>query len=322
MKRKAFTLIELLVVIAIIAILIALLLAAVQRARAQSARAQCLNNLKQIALATQGYHDAFKKFPAGIAGSPSLATWQVSVLPYLDQGNKFQEFDLTTNVTAAVNANARVQDIPIYLCPSDRSSGMFPDPVNGAPFGRCNYLGNMGTHAWQFESNGATVKSTAMTGVFAANTQCGIRHILDGTSTTAFFSEIKRGARPSNDGTDVTQVAVGVWGVGNAATNANNVTAPAACNSPVTTYNYLGLQYCFGPLNSMYTHTIPINSDKNLDCMAQLADQFHIAARSYHSGGVNVAFVDGSVRFVTDGVNFGTWQALGTRCGGEVVDDF
>lgn len=321
MKRTAFTLIELLVVIAIIAVLIALLVPAVQKAREQGSRAQCLNNLKQIALGTLGYHEVFKKFPAGIAGAPSFATWQVGILPYLEQGNKFQQFDLTTNVNAAVNANARVQDIPTYLCPSDRSAGVFPDPVSGNPFGRCNYLGNMGTHAWQFESNGATVKNTTMTGVFAANTQCGIRHILDGTSTTAFFSEIKRGARPNNDGTDVTQVALGAWGAGNAAANANNLTPVAACNAPVTTFNYLGLQYCFGPLNSMYTHTVPINNTGR-DCMVMTADQFHVAARSYHPGGVNVAFVDGSVRFVTDGVNFGTWQALGTRCGGEVVNDF
>lgn len=317
MKRQGFTLIELLVVIAIIAVLIALLVPAVQKVRAAASRAECLNNLKQIALGTIKYHDEKKKFPPGISATPAFASWQVNILPYIEQDARYQQFDLSTNVNAPSNVAPRDGDIPTFLCPGERSAGQYVD-VSGAPFGRCNYFGNMGTHGWQVEGTG---KNPLTAGVFANNSHTRIVDILDGTSNTAFFAEVKRGARPGSDDTDVTQVPMGTWGA-NPAANPNNTTPPAACNTPTTTFNYTGLQYCFGTINSMYTHTVPINNP-NRDCIAQITfDQFHIAARSYHGDGVNVAFVDGSVRFITDKIAIGTWKALGTRCGAEVVDDF
>src|SRR5262249_52792807 len=102
--RRGFTLVELLVVIAIIAVLIGLLLPAVQKVREAANRTQCLNNLKQIALAAQNYHDARRKFPTGahlpvdVRGRPTEGTtlW-VELLPYFEQDNLYKQWDRDDN---------------------------------------------------------------------------------------------------------------------------------------------------------------------------------------------------------------------------------
>jgi prepilin-type N-terminal cleavage/methylation domain-containing protein len=135
-RRSAFTLIELLVVIAIIAILIALLVPAVQKVRSAASRTQCVNNLKQIMLAAQGYHDTYKVLPPG--NDARMASALMYILPYLDLNNQYAAFDQTTGswwfsgsnnvpATAAAVAPAAApnlgrwgaQDSPtVYTCPS------------------------------------------------------------------------------------------------------------------------------------------------------------------------------------------------------------
>jgi prepilin-type processing-associated H-X9-DG protein len=137
------------------------------------------------------------------------------------------------------------------------------------------------------------------------------------------FAEVKRGASPANDNLDVTILMSPIWDNQpyNPATNPNNLSPPPPCNSPTATLNFTGLQYYRGFLiTAFYTHTSPPNS-RDRDCIRfPGVDQGHLASRSYHPGGVNVSFADGSVRFISDSIQLSTWKKLGTRSGGEVLE--
>jgi prepilin-type N-terminal cleavage/methylation domain-containing protein/prepilin-type processing-associated H-X9-DG protein len=325
MKRRAYTLIELLVVIAVIAMLIGLLLPAVQAAREAARRMQCVNNLKQIGLAALNFHDANGSFPAGVSAGPAIASHVVMVLPYIEQGIAFAQFNLSFGVTGAVqNSTARDHDVPTLLCPSDTSAGAYPDLASAGAagvFGRSNYFGNLGAHAWIYDMNAGFTKDSSFAGIFANLSKTRIADITDGTGNTALFAEIKRGAYPANDTTDVVAVAIPTWGTGNPATNPNNVIPVAACKIPSKpSVNYVGLRYPdASPYDALYTHTVvPNNADH--DCTVISFDQAHLASRSYHPGGVNVTWADGSVRFVKSSIPLTVWKALGTRCGVEVID--
>src|SRR5205823_1304658 len=197
-RRSGFTLIELLVVIAIIAILIGLLVPAVQKVREAAARAQCQNNLKQIGLSMHNYESTFKRFPVGGLSSPisaggaaSNATALIQLLPYVEQANIYNQADLNQSMQAARNDPLiTTQEVPIFICPSDGSSGKI------ANYGRSNYMASIGASASTNNTNATTG------GAFhrpAGSTTPGnakgfrILEITDGTSNTAAFSEIKRG---------------------------------------------------------------------------------------------------------------------------------
>ncbi|AGA25312.1 DUF1559 domain-containing protein [Singulisphaera acidiphila] len=328
MKRRAFTLIELLVVVSIIGLLIGLLLPAVQAARESARRMQCVNNLKQVALGTHNFETANGSFPLGTSSGPSLASTLVFLLPFLEQGNRYDQFDLTANVSDTwTNLTVRSQDISMFLCPSDPSRGQWVDPLiqAGQPpavTGRTNYFGNLGVHGWAYNSKGDVIKDSRHIGVFAYLSSTRLAEISDGSSNTVMFAEIKRGAAPASDDLDVIVVLPNLWGAGNPATNANNLKPLAVCNT-LPGYKripYVGLQYQRGSLNSaLYTHTLVPNS-KNRDCISATVDQIHLASRSYHPGGVNVALCDGSVRSIKESIQLDVWKALGTRAGAETID--
>src|SRR5437016_3939810 len=162
-RSAGFTLIELLVVIAIIAILIGLLLPAVQKVREAASRAQCENNLKQIGLAMQSYHDTFKAFPPAFV-KPSNWGWAVWILPFVEQTNLYNTLNPTAT-TLALNANT-VQPLPVYLCPSDPS-----DNINTifSGYAKNNYAVNE-----QICDGGSAIR---------------IQQIRDGTSNTILMGE-------------------------------------------------------------------------------------------------------------------------------------
>jgi prepilin-type N-terminal cleavage/methylation domain-containing protein/prepilin-type processing-associated H-X9-DG protein len=345
-SRTGFTLIELLVVIAIIAILIGLLLPAVQKVREAAARLKCQNNLKQFGLAAHNYESANSYLPPTqhttvIAGTTvsSGAPLQALLLPYFEQANKYNQFDMNYNVNsdapihssipakAGANAAARTGDVPVFLCPSDPSS----ETYFGA--GRQNYFGCVGAQA-NYRGIGA-----ANDGIFAVpypaagQTMRGrtIVSIADGTSNTAMFAEVMRSTTVYNAASGIRDNMTIIINSSNSGYNETDGTTIPMCldgSSWSTSIKYVGYQYYRNlPSNFVYTHTLPINWNKKVSsgtqhysCGNSAFTSMHIAASSYHTGGVNACMADGSVRFVSESISFPVWRALGTYAGGEVAN--
>jgi len=329
-RRKGFTLIELLVVIAIIAILIGLLLPAVQKIREAANRMKCSNNLKQLGLAAHNFESSFGTLPPGEWTRPVTGTSRPSlsavILAYVEQSNKFAQFDFTQDVTVAANANARKQDVPIFLCPSDPSSERYNDGTGVT--GRISYFGSIGAVADSRLVDDPRSGPFGVQANIAGDTPNGISlaALTDGTSNTAMFSEVMR-STGWTAGTITHTTNTQHPDLSTALTDGRTATGCAGGTVSIR-INYVGLQYYRGGINhqSFYTHTLPPNWNRKTDSTTQKYTcgdgsfrRAHIAASSYHSGGVNVCLGDGSVRFVRDSIDFTLWQAVGTKGNGEVA---
>jgi prepilin-type N-terminal cleavage/methylation domain-containing protein/prepilin-type processing-associated H-X9-DG protein len=188
--RRGFTLIELLVVIAIIAVLIGLLLPAVQKIRESASRLQCHNNLKQIGLALHNYHDTYKRFPpgytSGVARDGSELGpgwgWAAHIFDQIEQGNLKKQIRFDLEIGHALNAAARVQGVPLLLCPSDDQVGTFTTAGRRVTLAHANYVGMFGNNEIEDDPG-------AGNGIFYRNSKVKIGQITDGTSNTLMVGE-------------------------------------------------------------------------------------------------------------------------------------
>ncbi|MDO5581503.1 MAG: DUF1559 domain-containing protein [Planctomycetia bacterium] len=362
MKIKAFTLVELLVVIAIIGILIGLLLPAVQAARNAARRMECTNNLKQIGIGLHNYHDANLTLPPTRTGgyistapTSGLHNFLVPLLLFCEQGPLYQEICSDAMAGGAVwrgvtsDRDYFKRIVPYHYCPSDGRSKELTKIVFRSQ-AKTNYVGSFGDVVYALatdENNkrgvfaGGTIQSpkTFLCNSFAA--------ILDGTSNTIAVSETVASISDYTSGA-VNYVRNVKGETVNVGTSANNMNLglciatrdPAEPNLYQSTFSQTyGRGYGFheGRSPCAYFQTVlPPNSPT---CSGGIDQRGTTSVSSYHSGGVNVLLVDGSVKFVSETVEcgdqtyvptsshnpdkigglspFGVWGAMGSIAGCE-----
>jgi prepilin-type N-terminal cleavage/methylation domain-containing protein/prepilin-type processing-associated H-X9-DG protein len=311
-SRKGFTLIELLVVIAIIAVLVGLLLPAVQKVREAASRTQCQNNLKQIGLAMQIYHDRERALPPGYIYDPSAAAgsgtpppvfnwtppplnpppngpgwgWAAIILPEMEQGNLARQIDFTLPVESPTMLSQRTQLMRLYTCPSDSYTGIFTVKT-----GWNADLTQAATNSYAacFGAHGKiNTDPDAGNGVFYRNSKTNLVEISDGTSNTfaigeraAFFTQSP-------------------WaGVMTAGTTITTPGAPVYQSVMEWAPTMVLARVGWKPLN---------------DGISEPYDFF-----TPHRNIGNFLFADGSVRGVTPGTDIYVLQALATRAGNEII---
>jgi prepilin-type N-terminal cleavage/methylation domain-containing protein/prepilin-type processing-associated H-X9-DG protein len=321
-RKSGFTLVELLVVIAIIGILVALLLPAVQAAREAARRSQCENNLKQIGLAFHNYHDTYKAMPIGCAekqvGSvaqqaiPSWA-WSVRILPQMEQGPLYDalnpgimKFEQVARTPAGFNL--LLTNLPVYRCPTDpgpptnedRRFAALATPQTNVAIAKCNYSANNG--------------NDGNTGVVLTPAGCGAVGTITCNIQALNFSEITDGL--SN-----------TFCVGERASLKLRFAALWAGRSNESTENAANTGWAAVHAHTLYKMNTGV-SDTNTTVP-------HEVFGSLHPGGAQFVMCDGSVRFVSETIDFYKWEnlqpparifglynRLGARNDGQPVGDF
>jgi prepilin-type N-terminal cleavage/methylation domain-containing protein/prepilin-type processing-associated H-X9-DG protein len=336
-RNLGFTLVELLVVIAIIGVLVALLLPAVQAAREAARRSTCLNNSKNLALACLNYESSKGELPYGRKYDVwDSYTWTELILPYIEQQSIFSLYNNladsnfknnnSTDQNVGPHGNnegrrrARQTPISLFYCPSDTGvpSNNETDTLDWGHI-RGSYRGCVGSgnmYGTRFDNSEGPIPANALIGAFGVQELpvpklipgARLAEIEDGTTNTVLISE---GLAPT----------VPIWGGAMGGLIYGNI--GGSLFSTFLTPNSSDADRPIGPcpqdqLDS--TYTAPCLSFGGHPGSTGRGGHAHSAARSYHAGGVNVAMADGSVQFVSDGIEQLPWRYLGTRTRGDTAN--
>jgi prepilin-type N-terminal cleavage/methylation domain-containing protein len=298
---RGFTLVELLVVIAIIGILVAMLLPAVQAAREAARRSSCTNNMKQIGLALQNYHDTYKIFPEGGQFAAPWMSWSVMVLPFMEQENIYSQYDfeLTGGYPQTVNLVPSVNVVENYICPSSTrttqkctaNAEWSPPGAGGTPTSTIHYYGVMGPKGintyqttnpqspvnYRHATNPTGHGGFAQQGIFSRGNAYAFSDILDGTSNTFIVGELS-------------------WDQANCYRNYIRGCNGSPCASVKNVIN---------PINA-----VPYNGSNNFN---------DVSFGSNHPGGCHFVLADGSVDFYPQVIDMAIYRALASRDGREPI---
>ncbi len=340
-RPAGFTLIELLVVISIIAVLIALLLPAVQSAREAARRSQCINNMKQIGVALHNYHSALNVFPPGYVSTVNKArtdacnqdventpgqsvdngtgwAWGSFLLPHLEQSTVYASINFNLSVAYHENDTASLTSLKVFLCPSDDGPTVVPvfadppDPANPGSFSastivdtlsRANYVGMYGigeicaqSGATDGADNAGNGPVGQHTGCFFRNSSVSLTAIRDGSSNTIAVGERSHNLSYA---TWVARSIDGWSGKTSLVEGGTDLFNPSPEEAWVQILGPAGVKDGSRTINQAQAH---------------VEDYW-----SYHPGGANMLFADGSVHFLKDSINPVVFRALATRNGREIV---
>lgn len=330
-NRFGFTLVELLVVISIIAMLIGLLLPAVSAAVESGRSSACRNNLKQLALATLQYENGHEILPPACMPSGTVPAktskvapmtptnqrenWVIFILPYIEQAPLAEEINGylkgNTNAIGSINTTTsngktsmpeiRSRELKTLLCPSDRLNRTPFVDENGYSWGRGNYAANIGTGPADDMGSITWWSKPNAKGVMGPRMSVQITGIKDGASNTILISEIRAGINTSDPR--------GTWAMGGAGSSATakNGFLGGEAYGPNATPSALGKG---DSVINCTTDKLSMDAKERtrigLPCTDGSTGNIQATSRSTHPGGVNVAFVDGNARFISNTIGVGT----------------
>jgi len=323
-----FTLVELLVVIAIIGILVALLLPAVQAAREAARRARCVNNIRQIGIAFQTYHDAQKYYPqyhnpvipAGFTENDYVAqggyskwigpTWTITILPYIEEQALFDRFynHLVTQKLALTNLAAGPllrQIIPVYVCPSNETAAnpIFEDRTDATGANP-----KFGLGLYYATSMGPTAPDTCS----FCPTPPGNTPPPQGANQNTNYC-----CQGANYGFNWDDNSTGLLGRSNRKRKFKQITDGLSKTilSGETMPEQCVYQATFAPNFSLAGTHIPLNTFKKCDTTG--CHYYGCGFKSAHPGGAYFVMVDASAQFIAESIDYQVYNSLGTRAGNE-----